>query len=439
MAATNIPAGSGLAPKQYSEALFSMASKVPTPVGALSGPAPNFAKTEKVLRGQSTSDMPIVRVTDLNQSAGDTVRVDCAQIVKMRPVMGDQNAEGRGAKLDFSFFDQAIDMATIPVSAGGRMTQKRFQHDLRKVAIAQLKRAIPAFLWQRSLTQMCGGRGQQDGVDWVLPLATDPDFASFLVAPLKAPTYNRHYVIDGTDLVQGGAQLGSVDATDKLKLSHIDGLSALISELAVQLQPVMIPGDPAAGDDPIKGILMLDEMVWNDLITDTTSGNNIRTWQASAMERAKYGDLQRHPLFAGNPILWNGILIRKMGRYAIRWNADGTQSPAHIKVANRYSATESTDVAIPNLTAAGKNYSVARSVLLGAQALAMCSGSNTSSGVPYSLLENQTNFGRNAEMAGELICSEQKVRFSLPDGAGNLEPTDIGAIVIDSVTQRLSA
>lgn len=439
MSTTSIRSGSALAPQKWSDALFAMTSRQPTPVNALSGPAPKFDKAMAQIRNQSTSDMPIVRINDLEQSAGDTVRVDCVQTVKLRPVMGDQNAEGKGAKLDFSYYDQKIDMATLPVSAGGKMTQKRFQHDLRKTALAQLKGSIPKFLWQRALVHMCGGRGQQDGLDWVLPLASDPDFAEFMVNALRAPTYNRHYVIDGNDLVLGGQQLGSIDATDSIKLSHLDQLSALISELSIQLQPVMVPGDPAAGDDPIKGILMVDDLVWNSILTDTTAGNNIRRWQADAMDRAKYGNLQQHPLFAGSPFLWNGILVRKMGRYAVRWNADGTQAPAYVKAANRYAATESVDVTIPNLTASVKTYQVARSVLLGAQALAMCNGSNTSSGVPYSMLENATNFGRNAEMAGELICSEQKVRFALPDGAGNFEPTDLGVLVLDSVVQRVAA
>lgn len=316
--------------------------------------------------------------------------------------------------------------------------QKRFQHDLRAVALSQLKGAIPNFLWQRALVQMAGGRGQQDGTDWVLPLTTDPEFADFMVNAVKAPTYNRHYVIDGSDIVQGGVQLASVDATDAIKLSHVDALSALISELSIRLQPIRIPGDPASGDDPIKGVLMVDPLVWNSLITDTSSGNNIRTWQSNAMERAKYGNLQQHPLFAGSPFLWNGILVRKMGDFGIRWNADGTQAPAIVSVANRYTATETT-ATIPNLTSGASTYQVSRSLLLGAQALAMCSGANSGSGVPYSMLENDTNFGRNKEMAGELICSEQKVRFSLPDGAGNLEPTDIGVIVLDSVTKRISA
>lgn len=306
------------------------------------------------------------------------------------------------------------------------------------MALAQLKGAIPNFTWQRSLCHMAGGRGQADGVDWILPLATDPEFASFMVNAMKAPTYNRHYVVDGSSLVQGGAQLASVDATDAMKLSHIDALNLIVAEAGIRLPPVRIPDDPASGDDPIRGILMLDNFVWNALVTDTTASNNVRYWQSLAVERARYGNLSKHPLFAGNPMLWNGILVRKMGDFSVRWNADGTQSPNIVTQANRYTATETTAL-IPNLTAGAATYQVNRSLLLGGQALAMCCGANSSSGVPYSLLENATNFKRNSEMAGELICSEQKVRFALPDGLGNLEPTDIGVIAIDSVTRRVSS
>lgn len=432
MSITSIPTGSGLAPKNWSEALFAMVGKQPTPVNSLSGPAPTIDKASKVLRRQSTTDMPIVRVNDLARSAGDTVRVDCANVIKLRPVMGDENAEGRGAKLDFSYKDVKIDMATIPVSAGGKMTQKRFQHDLRMTALAQLKGGIPNFLWQRILVQLAGARGQQDGVDWIVPLDSDPDFAAMMVNTVRAPTYNRHYVVDGSDLIQGGAQLASIDTTDVLKLVHLDVLSAIISELTLRLMPIRIPGDPAAGDDPIKGVLLLDHLTWNTIITDTTAGNNIRTWQANAMERASYGNLRAHPLFSGSPWLWNGVLVRKMGDFGVRFL--GGTTTKHITSANRYTATE-TDVTLPALS----GYQVNRSLLLGAQALAMCAGINTQSEVPYSMLENTTNFGRNLEMAGEIMGAEDKLRFSLPDGLGNYEPTDIGVIAIDSVTKRVSA
>ena len=40
---------------------------------------------------------------------------------------------------------------------------------------------------------------------------------------------------------------------------------------------------------------------------------------------------------------------------------------------------------------------------------------------------------------GEIMGAEDKLRFDLPDGQGNYEPTDIGVIAIDSVTRKVSA
>jgi hypothetical protein len=431
MSVTAIPTGSGLAPKGWSEHLFTQVGKMPTPVNSLSGPAPDITKMGKIMRRQSTTDMPIVRVQDLENSAGDTVRVDCAHVIKLRPIMGDENAEGKGAKLDFSYKDIRIDMATLPVSAGGKMTQKRFQHDLRIVATNQLKGSIPSFLWQRTLAQMAGARGQQDGVDWVLPLASDPEFDAMMVNPIKAPTYNRHWVVNGANLTQGGAQLASVASTDILKLDHLDQLAEILKEYSIRMLPVQIPGDRAAVDSPIKGVALLDQMTWSLLMRDTTATNNLRHFQTNALERAKYGNIGAHPLFSPGSFIWNDILYRSMGDFSVRFNASAVV--AHITAANRYTATETNVTVAAGLST---THQVCRSVLLGAQAIAMCAGKNYGSGVPYSMLENQTNFGRNYEMAGELICAEDKLRFNLPDGQGNLEPTDIGVVVIDSVCPR---
>lgn len=433
MSTTAIGTTSGLAPKGWSEHLFTQVGKIPTPINTLSGPAPDITKMGKVLRRQSTTDMPVTRVMDISKSAGDSVRVDCAHVIKIRPVAGDENAEGKGAKLDFSYKDTKLDMMTLPVSMGGKMTQKRFQHDLRTVGVAQLKGAIPSFEWQRCLTTMAGARGVQDGIDWILPVATDPEFATFMTNPVLAPTYNRHWVVNGANLTQGGLQVASIATTDVFKLDHIDQIAAIVKEYSVRMLPVSIPGDQAAMDDPIRGILMLDNLVWSLLLRDTTAGNNLRSWQAQALERAKYGQISAHPLFAPGSFLWNGILVRPMGDFSIRFNASSPYQ--YVAVANRLTAAETTGTVAAGLST---THQVCRSVLLGAQAIAQVMGVNSESGVPYSMLENRTNFGRNLEIAGELMGAWDKLRFSLPDGQGNLEPTDIGVAVIDSVAPRLA-
>lgn len=429
---TSVARGNALVNKQFSTALSAMAVRKPTPLTALTGPMPTHDKAMRKLKQQTTTEMPIVRVDELSKGPGDTVQLDCAHVVKLRPVMGDTNASGKGASLKYSSKDLILDMATIPVSAGGKMTAKRTPHSMRQNAAAQLARGIPAFRWQRALTFLAGGRGVQDGTDWVLPLVSDPDFADMMVNPVKAPTYNRHFTVNGTTLTQGGAQLASVATTDTLFLRHIDEWAALWDEMTIKMAPLQLPGDPAAGDDPIKGVLLVDPLVWDGLITETTTNYNIRTFQQNALERARYGDVAKHPLFSGTPLLWNGVLIRKM-QYGIRWGA--SDSVNIVTQANRLTATESAVTVAAGLST---THQVARSVFLGAQALAMVSGGNQESEETYSLLEERTNFGRNLELAGEIMGTEDKLRWALPNAQGDLEFTDFGVAVIDSVVRKRS-
>lgn len=430
MSTTSVPKGNALANKQFSKALSAMAVRQPTPMAALTGPMPTHDAAMRKLKQQTTTEMPVVRVDDLSKGPGDTVQLDCAHVVKLRPVMGDRNAEGMGAPLKYSSKDIVLDMATIPVSAGGKMTQQRTAHSMRLNALAQLKRGVPAFRWQRSLAMLAGSRGKQDGTDWVLPLATDPDFADMMVNPIKAPSYNRHWVVNGTTLTQGGAQLASVATTDRMLLSHLDEFSAICDEMTIKMAPIQIPGDPAAGDDPIKGILFVDPLVWDSIETDTTATGNLRKYKADAMERAKYGSLSKHPLFSGSPILWNGVLVRKM-QYAVRH--DASDVVAHVTAANRLPGTETNVTVAAGLST---THQVARSIFLSAQALAVASGANQTSEETYSLLENLTNFNRNLELAGEIMGVEDKLRWSLPNADGDLEATDFGVAVIDSVVRK---
>lgn len=430
MAQTNIAQGSAQANKIVSAALFAQAVKEPSPMNNLIGNAPTQSMAEGVLRQQSSEHMPIVQVLDLASTAGDKVSVDAIGVVKGRSIMGDRNAEGRGSKMDFAAMEIAIDMATVTIDAGGKMSQKRTYYDLLSLAMAQLKGIMPRLQWQRCLIHLAGARGVIDGNDWAIPLSTDAEFTEMLVNTIKAPTYNRHYVVDANTLIQGGAQLNLIDTTDSMTLAHIDQLAALLEEMPTQMQPIRIPGDPVAMDDPIKGVLFVDPLVFDKIVTDNTSGYNIRAFQQAALERASYGALRTHPLFAGSPIFWNGILVRKF-KHAIRFNPN--TALAHVTVGNRLTATE-TNVTLANFAA---THQVARSLFLGAQALAQCLGKNTTSGVPYSMLENTYNFGRNKEVAGEMIGGEAKLRFNLPNENGVLEPTDFGVLVIDSIIRKL--
>lgn len=425
MSQTTIPAGSALAKKVFGAALFARVVQAPNWLNNLTGPAPKQSDAEAKLKGQTSKDMPVVRVTDLSKSAGETVSVDAFDTIGGKPIMGDANAEGKGEKLSYSSMDISINQTTKVVDAGGKMAQQRTVHNLRGIAMANLAGYFPRLQNQTALCHMAGARGSMQGKDWVLPLQSDADFAGIVINPIKAPTYNRHYVINSTALTQGGAQLASIASTDVWTLAHIDALSLMLDDMEVPLQPVKLADDPAANDEPIKGVLYMTPRQWNQIKTSTASSNNWRTFLQNAWNRKSYGT--KHPLFSGEPGMWNGILVRTLPRYTIRFAA--SEAVKHITSANRYTATE-TDVTVNGSIGAG--YAVERAMLLGAQAIGNVYGKNQQSEYYFSWHERMYNFDNNLEVAGRCMGGMSKLRFNWSDGAGNLEPTDNGIIVIDS-------
>lgn len=87
---TNLPVGHPLARKFFSVASFAETQRKPSFRRNLTGPAPTQAQAESKLKGQTTPDMPFVRVTDLSKGGGDTVSVDLFNIIKGKPTMGDR-------------------------------------------------------------------------------------------------------------------------------------------------------------------------------------------------------------------------------------------------------------------------------------------------------------------------------------------------------------
>ena len=236
MATTNVASGSNLAITQQSVALTAQITRAPGNLNALTGPAPKQKDAEANIKMQTSANMPFVRVTDLSTDPnGDKVTVDAFNVVTGKPIMGDRNAEGQGQKLSSSSFECKIDLATFNVDAGGKMSRQRTRHNLRTMARAELQRYFPNHIWLRSIVHAAGARGTQVGVSWnSIPLATDADFAEIMINTVKAPTYNRHYVVNAASLTQGGLQAASLATTDILKLSHIDELAALWGEMATK-------------------------------------------------------------------------------------------------------------------------------------------------------------------------------------------------------------
>ncbi len=418
--ATSVPAGDALARKLFSVALFAQTQKTPGFSRSLTGPAPDAKDAINKLKAQTAADMPVVRITDLSKTAGDTVSVDIFGTVGGKPIMGDGDAEGTGAKLDSASMDIAINLTTKVVDAGGKMSQQRTVHQLRTIAMANLVSYFSRLDDQTTLVHLAGARGDQNGEEWIVPLDTDADFDAIMINDVKAPSVGSHWVVDGTGIVTGATATNITTAlgtTDKITLAHIDALRTILDEADFPLQPVKIADDPAAADDPMW-VLYVSPRQWSDLLAETSG---IRAFHQNAWNRASYGS--KHPLFKGEVGMWNGILVKKLNR-AIRFNSAGKMK--HIATANAATGTE-TELTLPTIT----GYAVDRAILLGAQALGNAYGKNKASEYHFDWLENPYNFGRAMEVAGDCMGGKAKLRFKLP----NKNIVDHGVMVLDSVVK----
>ena len=429
MSGTQVPVGSALARKVFSAALFAATQRQPSLLSNMTGPAPKQSQAEAKLKGQTSPDMPLVRVTDLSKGQGDVVSVDMINTVGGKPIMGDRMAEGKGERLTSSSMDVRIDLTTKVVDSGGKMAQQRTVHSLRGLAKANLENWFRRFNDQSTVVHLAGARGSQVGTDWVVPLATDADYGDIMVNQVKAPTYNRHYVADGTGLAQGGQALSSIDTTDIFCLEHIDELGAIIADMEFKLQPIRLPGDAAADDSPLY-LMLVTNRQWQSILTKAggTNGLQWRSFLQNAWNRATSFTNGKHPLFTGEAGVWNNILVRKTDR-AIRFNEG--DSVQYCTQAGQATAAE----AAVTVNSLSPTHAVDRAMILGAQALAHVYGKNQGSETYMNWHERSYNFGRNLEVAGDVMGGKAKLRFGIPDARGNQIPTDNGVMVLDTAVK----
>ena len=404
---TNIPVGSALARKIYSVGLFTRVQHSPGFMNLISGEMPKEGSFAAKTKGQTSPDYPIVKAGDLAKGAGDTVSIDLFNILQGKPVMGDKRIEGRMMQLTYSSMDVRIDQVRGGADSGGRMTQKRTVHNLRNISMAGLQAWMQRLEDQTALVHLAGARGSQQTSDWVVPLQSDADFGEIMVNTVKAPTKNRYFAANDATTP---ADIGTNDA---LTLQDIDRIVAQLRESPVVMQSVKIKGDDRAWNDPLWA-MFVTERQWLYLQSRTSQ----TTWRQAvqyAFER-KSGGL-KHPLFdAYETIMWNGVLIKRMNRYAIRFAA-GDSVVTDTGGADGLTYTESTvQTAQP----------VDRAVIVGAQALAKAYGKSASDYF-YDWSEKEVDHGNSIETVAASMTGSAKIRFKI-DGAD----TDFGVAVVDS-------
>lgn len=402
MAQTVISTSHALTRKVYSVAAFAAAQRAPSFTKNLIGEAPQQSDAERKLKGQTSSDFPIVRVTDLSRSAGDKISVDMYHTIGGKPVMGDKKLSGNMSDLSFASMDIAISQVRKGVDPGGRMTQQRTVHNLRTIALANLTGWWARFQDQMSLVHMGGARGFQTGSDWIVPLESDADFNEIAVNTVLPPSYNRAFYANNATAPN------NIDSSDLLKLDDLDRIRAAIDEMAYPPQPIRLPNDPAADDEPLY-LLMVTPRQWYQILKNTDT-QNWRTFLANAYERGRFTN---HPLFSGTTGMWAGFVIKKMRR-SIRF-----PSGSSVRV---YASDHTT------INTVTTSVDVDRALLVGAQAMAIVYGKNQKSDYYMSWHEETTDHENTTEFSIAAMNGFSKLKFTDVDGV----PTDHGVITIDS-------
>jgi len=404
---TNVPIGSALARKVYSVGLFTRVQHAPGFMNLLAGEMPKEGSFAAKTKGQTSPDYPIVKAGDLAKGAGDNVSIDLFNILQGKPVMGDQRISGKMMQLTYSSMDVRIDQVRGGADSGGRMTQKRTVHNLRNISMAGLQAWMQRLEDQTAIVHLAGARGSQNTTDWVVPAQSDPEFASIMVNTVKAPTKNRYFAANDAT---GPDDIGTNDA---LTLQDVDRIVAQLRESPVVMQSVKIKGDDRAWNDPLW-VMFVTERQWLYLQSRTSQ----TTWRQAvqyAFERKSSG--VKHPLFdAYETIMWNGVLIKRMNRYAIRFAA-GDSVVKDTGGADGGTYTESTvQTAQP----------VDRAIIVGAQALAKAYGKSASDYF-YDWSEEEVDHKNSIETVCAAMGGSAKIRFKI-DGAD----TDFGVAVVDS-------
>lgn len=402
---TTVQSNNLLSNKVFNAALFLEASRRPSFANMQTGKAPSLGSEAKKAKGQTSAGAPIVRITDLEKSAGDEVTVDIFHQLRQKPVMGDKTIAGKGTNLKYASFTLKIDQGRTLVDAGGRMSQQRTKHDLKKTAKTLLSPYYNRLADQISLVHMAGARGDHYDADWILPTSADADFAEILVNTITPPTYDRHFY--GGD----ATSIASIDSADKFALTAVDKLRLALDEMAFPLQPIQMEGDPHAEESPFH-VLWVTPRQWYDFWI-SAGGDTWRTLQAAAYERRRDFD---HPIFKGDVVMWNNILIRKQPR-PVRFNV-GTNVTVCTNTANAGTTTSQAAVRVE------------RAILLGAQALADAYGAVGGEGGGYFFNMNSelTDHKNRNELSIAWMNGKAKIRFQGTDGRIN----DHGVMVLDT-------
>jgi len=397
-------AGNAALSKRIQEvALFTAANRNRSFVNMLTEQAPKEAVGDKNTNVQTSPHAPIVRISDLTKTSGESVDMQIVHKLSKLPTMGDKKLEGRGESLEFSEFDLKINQGRHMVDAGGKMAQQRTSHTIDKTGRVMLSPYFNDLQDQCATVHLAGARGDFMADDIILPLASHDEFAEIMINEITPPTYDRHFF--GGD----ATSFESLDSADLFTLEVVKHLKISIEEMSNPLQPIKFKADELAGDEPFY-LLNITPRQW----FDWEQSSSYKDWQSLISGALTRGRTFKHPVFAGECAMYGNILVRKYKGMPIRFYSGSTVDVCD----NDKAATVAQKTA---------GTTIDRAMLLGGQALANAWG-KTDSGTQFKFTTKKVDHDNSKEISIAWMNGLKKIRFADKSGRVN----DHGVIILDT-------
>ena len=330
--------------------------------------------------------------------------------------MGSEIAEGKGAAQEIETGEFKIDQARFPMSAGNTMSQQRTEIELYSLAKSNGIALMNKYQDENLLIHLAGARGSVTTGAWAIPVDTDADFSKIAINAVKAPTRNRHFsaTSSGIESFYDGS-VNEPASTGVLSVEAIDALSAKLAEMDYPPLPIRFADDDQAYDSNLN-VLMVTPSAYNSF--RQSNSRLFQQWQSQAYERSA-----KNPVFRRGSLLYGDILIVPMQNKFIRFNINSTL---------KYAASYSTETESSHTVAIAAGYAIDRCILIGAQALSVAYGGNTTGTGSFFWKEKEFDHDDKKEVLIGMISGCQKNRFSVELGGNQGQQyTDIGVIALD--------
>lgn len=317
----------------------------------------------------STSDNAVIqRLTDLDSSSGDTINFDLSVQLRNKPTYGDNRVDGKAENLKFFSDEVKIDQIRHQVSAGGRMSRKRTEHDLRMVAKDRLSDYWSKFIDEMHFIYLSGARGiNQDFTE-------ETTWAGHASNSITAP--------DSGHLVYGG------DATAKANVDSSDVMSVTVVEKAETKARMMRATDPTTVnmlpvtvEGEARYVLLMSPFQEHSLRTTTAAGQWLDIQKAAAAAEGK-----NNPIFKGGLGMIKNVILHSH-ESVIRFSDYGS----------------------------GTNLPAARALFMGRQAGVVAYGSPASGGMRFTWVEEDADAGNEHLVTAGCIVGVKKTRFNSKD------------------------